>query len=69
MGYSPWGCKELDMNERLTHTWCVYVNPSFPTYPSTPFLAGDHKFIFYICYSVYSRNKLLRVVSEHPGGR
>ena len=20
MGYSPWGCKELDMTERLTHT-------------------------------------------------
>ena len=20
VGYSPWGCKELDMNERLSHT-------------------------------------------------
>ena len=20
MGYSPWGCKELDMTEQLTHT-------------------------------------------------
>ena len=69
VGYSPWGCKELDTNERLTHTQCVYLNPSFLIYPSTPFPAGDHRFIFYICDSVYSRNKLLQVVSEHPGGR
>ena len=25
-GYSPWGCKELDTTERLTHTrMCVYI--------------------------------------------
>ena len=24
MGYSPWGCKELDMTEQLTHI-CRYI--------------------------------------------
>ena len=53
VGYSLWGCKELDTNERLTHAQCVRVNPGFPIYPSAPFPAGDHTFIFYICDSVF----------------
>ena len=28
MGYSPWGCKEWDMTERLTHTFWVLVGCS-----------------------------------------
>ena len=28
VGYSPWGCKELDMTERLTHTY-IYIYPLF----------------------------------------
>jgi len=23
VGYSPWGCKEEDMTEQLTHTWWI----------------------------------------------
>ena len=26
MGYSPWGCKELDMTERLTHIYRYIQN-------------------------------------------
>ena len=25
MGYSPWGCKESDMNERLHFTSYIYI--------------------------------------------
>ena len=25
MGYSPWGCKEVDTTERLTHTMTIPV--------------------------------------------
>ena len=25
-GYSPWGCKESDMTEQLTHTQCILLN-------------------------------------------
>ena len=25
VGYSPWGCKELNLTERLTHTGCFHV--------------------------------------------
>ena len=29
-GYSPWGCKESNMIERLTHTQCKYLIKGFP---------------------------------------
>ena len=25
MGYSPWGCKESDKTEQLTHTWALNI--------------------------------------------
>ena len=28
VGYSPWGCKESDMTERLTHTPLILLRPS-----------------------------------------
>ena len=42
---SPWGCKELDTTERLTHTWILTIY----LYISTP------KSIFsYTQYSIYN---------------
>ena len=29
MGYSPWGCKEWDTTERLTHTWSSVTSVSY----------------------------------------
>ena len=37
MGYSPWGCKELDMTERLTPP--VSLNPSLQPLLNTPLLS------------------------------
>ena len=43
--YSPWGCKELDITERLTFL-CVSV----PVSVASPLRrAGNHEFAFYIC--------------------
>ena len=31
----------------------VYVNPNLPVYPSSSFLSGNHKIVFYICDSFF----------------
>ena len=31
VGYSPWGCKESEMTEWLTHTIPIYIYPVFVT--------------------------------------
>ena len=37
--YSPWGCKESYMTERLNWTECIYVNPKLLIYHSSPNLS------------------------------
>ena len=50
MGYSPCGCKELDMTEQLTHLifYCIYV-----PYLLYPFVDG-HLGCFYVLTIVNS---------------
>ena len=41
MGYSPWGCKELDMTERITVRWelrSLSVHSTFGCHELFPFL-------------------------------
>ena len=44
-GYSPWGCKESDMTEWLTHTHTRTSIPNCLTIPPPPFLPSNHKLI------------------------
>ena len=48
---SPWGRKELDETE-LNWTECEYIYPKLLIYPSLPFLAGNHKFVFFPLYFI-----------------
>ena len=32
---------------------CISVNPKLIIYPSSPFPFGNHKFVFYVCVSIY----------------
>ena len=38
----------------LTYVMCVHVNPQLLIYPfANHFPFGNHKFVFYVCESVY----------------
>ena len=49
MGYSPWGRKELDTTERLTHTLIVYL--SLSSHPSL-LRAGTSPVLFIVVVPV-----------------
>ena len=51
VSYSPWGCKELDMTERLTHT---HKNFSKPSHPQNNPRRKVLLFHYHYCYCYYS---------------
>ena len=66
----PGGLQSM-WSQRVRHDWGnlahththTHVNPNLPIYPSPSFPIGNHKFVFYICNSIFSVLKISPFVS------
>ena len=54
VGYSPWGCRELDMTKQLTHTHIC--NCRF----------GNHKSVFYVYESSLVSQRFIYIIFSIP---